>query len=317
MENIPLVLANSFRYLENMEWDDLRFFLAVARTGSLSGAAEVLRVSPSTVSRRLAQLEHALKASLFAHHQTGYILTDDGTDLLAHAEQVETSVNSLEMNIAGRDRQPEGLVKLATAENLANHVIIPALGEFRKAFPKITLEISTGIGAVSLSRREADLAVRLQRPTQGNVNIRKLGIQSFGLYGSEAYVRTRAAFENPARFDEDQFITWGEEYSHLPMAAWLERRLADKAPALITHSLYAQAIAAQNGIGLAVLPCFIGDTISGLQRLAFEGDMIEQEIWLVTHRNLAASARVKSVSEFLVKLFTQKRDLLTGNSIDK
>lgn len=313
MEGIQLVSANGFRYLESMEWDDLRFFLAVARTGSLSGASEVLRVSPSTVSRRLSQLEHALKASLFAHHQTGYILTDDGVDLLAHAEQVETSVNSLEMNIAGRDRQPEGLVKLATAENLANHVIIPALAEFRAAFPKITLEISTGIGSVSLSRREADLAVRLQRPTQGNVTIRKLGIQSFGLYGSRSYLQAREKFESPARFNEDEFIAWGEEYSHLPMAAWIERRLAGKAPSLITHSLYAQAIAAQSGIGLAVLPCFLGDTTPGLQRLAFEGDMIEQEIWLVTHRNLAASARVKSVSEFLAKLFSQKRDLLTGS----
>lgn len=298
-----------------MEWDDLRFFLAVARTGSLSGAAEVLRVSPSTVSRRLSQLEHALKVSLFAHHQTGYILTDDGTDLLAHAEQVETSVTALEMNIVGRDSQPEGLVKLATAENLANHVIIPALGKFREAFPKITLEISTGIGSVSLSRREADLAVRLQRPTRSNVNIRKLGIQGFGLYGSDAYISMRETFENPKRFDEDLFITWGEEYSHLPMAGWLERRLADTSPALITHSLYAQAIAAQNGIGLAVLPCFLGDTTKGLQRIAFEGDMIEQEIWLVTHRNLAASARVKSVSDFLVKLFTEKRTLLAGKSI--
>lgn len=305
-------MANDFLYLENMEWDDLRFFLAVARSGGLSGAAEILRVSPSTVSRRLAQLEQALSVSLFAHHQTGYILTDDGSDLLAHAEQVEASITFLEMNVAGRDMQPEGVVKLATAENLANHLIIPELGRFKELYPKITLEISTGIGSVSLSRREADLAVRLQRPNQGNVNIRKLGTQKFGLYASTQYIEKRSSFENPSRFDEDDFIVWGEEFSHLPMAAWLEKRLADRPPALITHSLYAQAIGACSGVGLAVLPCFLGDTMDGLKRVLFEGDMIEQEIWLVTHRNLAASARVKAVSDFLVELFISKRPLMEG-----
>ena len=174
-----------------MEWDDLKFFLAVARSGGLSGAAEKLRVSPSTVSRRLSNLEHALAVSLFAHHQTGYILTDDGSELLIHAEQVEASITYLEMNVAGRDQQPEGLVKLATAENLANHVIIPELGRFKQQYPKILLEISTGIGSVSLSRREADLGVRLHRPTQGNVNIRKIDTQNFGLYASDDYIQKR------------------------------------------------------------------------------------------------------------------------------
>lgn len=300
-----------------MEWDDLRYFLAVARAGSLSGAGEALRVSPSTVSRRLSQLENALQVSLFAHHQTGYILTDDGFDLLAYAEQVEASITSLEMNVVGRDRQPEGLVKLATAENLANYVIIPELDNFKTAFPKIVLEISTGISSVNLTRRDADLAVRLLRPTQGNVNIRKLGTQKFGLYASTIYLDRRKQFENPARYDEDAFIVWGEEFSHLPMAPWLERMLAGRPPALITHSLYAQAAAAKAGIGLAVLPCFLGETLPELERMPFEGDMIEQEIWLVTHRDLAASARVRAVSEFLVELFKRNRDLMTGQAVQQ
>lgn len=295
-----------------MEWDDLRFFLAVARTGSLTAAAEAMHTSPSTVSRRLLQLEQALQASLFARHQTGYVLTDDGTDLLTQAQQVEASVKSLEMTVAGRDSEPEGHVKLATAENLANHVIIPELGKFREQYPKIILEISTGVGSVNLSHREADLAVRLRRPSQGNVNIRKLGTQKFGLYASSAYLAHRSKFQDPSGFEEDSFIVWSEEFSHLPMADWLEKSLAGRPPALITHSLYAQAAAAQSGTGLAVLPCFLGDTVPGLQRLPFEGDMVEQEIWLVTHSNLAASARVRAVSNFLVELFSRKQALMRG-----
>lgn len=305
-----LCRAIHFSYMENMEWDDLRYFLAVARTGSLSAAAEKLRASPSTVSRRVSQLERALSVSLFDHHQTGYTLTDDGTDLFFQAETVELSVTDLEMKVAGRDRQPEGHVKFATAENLANYVILPEIARFKARYPGIVLEVSTGIGSVSLSRREADLAVRLSRPEQGNVNIRRIGTQRFGLYGSPDYL-SRQQREGRTDFD---YIVWGEEFAHLPMMAWLDRMLMGRPPALIAHSLYGQLVAARAGLGLAVLPCFLGDPEPGLRKVELEGDMVEQEIWLVIHRSLAGSARVRAVADFMAELFAEKRALLEGTT---
>lgn len=295
-----------------MEWDDLRYFLSVARLGSLTAASHELRVSASTVRRRLLQLEHDLEIPLFSHHQTGYLLTDDGADLLSYAESVEASVFDLELNIAGRSNSAIGQVRIATAENFANFLIIPELNEFHAKHPGIVIELSTGVGSVSLTKREADIAVRLHRPEQGNVNIRKLGVMRFGLYCSASYKPSLPGGSLEENLELCDFIVWSEDYNHLPMAQWLQRVLAGRPPALVTHSLYSQVAAARAGFGLAILPCFLGDMHPDLLRVEFEGDLVEQEIWLVIHRDLSGSLRVRVVADFLVELFAKNKARLEG-----
>ena len=295
------------------DWDDLRFFLAVARTGSLVAAAATLDVGASTVGRRLARLETALGTVLFSHHTTGYALTEQGRALLERATLVETSIGELETVAAGSASEPEGTVRLATAENLANFVIIPALPGFRERWPNIVLEIVTGVAPVNLTRREADLAVRLVRPTSGNVMLRRLGTLGYGLYGSPGYVSTRTDHPDEAPFERDDFVGWAEDFAHLPAAAWLQRRLAGRAPALATHSLYAQIVAARAGLGLALVPRAFAADDPALAGVAFDGPDLEETIWLVTHRNLAASAPVKAVSDFLVELFDTPGARLAGD----
>ncbi|WP_299592667.1 LysR family transcriptional regulator [uncultured Tateyamaria sp.] len=298
-----------------MDWNDLRFFLSVARTGSLSSAAKELNASASTVSRRIEQLEATLQIALFTRHQSGYLLTDDGNDLMEHANRVEDSVGELEMSVVGRDRQPEGLVRLATAENLANFLIIPELGPFSLRYPKITLEIVTGIERVNPSKHEADIAVRLVRPTRGNVKVQRVAVQKFGLYASKSFLELRYGdnFDrNFQRQPDDRWIVWADDFSHLPTAELVGRILAGQRPSLITHSVMAQVMAAKAGLGMAVLPCLLGDMHSDLIRLRFEGEMTEQEIWLVTQQDLVESARVKAVSGFVRELFERNRDRLYG-----
>ncbi len=283
-----------------MEWDNLRFFLAVARTGSLTAASEKLRTSTSTVSRRIEVLEEALNIKLFSHHQTGYQLTDEGKALYHNAEKVEDAMLSLEQDAMAQHTDYSGVVRVATAENIANKFITPALPEFLSRYPDIVLEIVPGIRSMNLTKREADVAIRMVRPDQGNVVVRKLGVLGYALYGSYDYFEKRSASVGDSldNFQQDRFIVFSEEFSDLPAAQWMESTLAGRPPALIISSVYGQCIAAKSGLGLALLPCILGDVEPSLKRLNLP-DPIEQSIWLVMHQNLRNSTRVRVVADFL------------------
>lgn len=291
-----------------LRWDDARVFLAITRTGSLSGAAASLGAGLATVSRQIERLEAALGLTLFSRHQNGYRLTDDGAALLERAETLEqaaeafTEGSAAQAGIAGR-------VRLATAETLANHIIIPALPKLTNQYPDLTLEVVTDVPAVNLHRRDADLAVRLVKPERGNVTIRRLGTLGFGLYASRVYAEHR---RDDARLEADRFITWCETYGHLPAARWVERALRGRAPALATTTLSAQLAAAISGVGLAVLPHFLGRQ-SDL--VCLQSDLgIDQEIWLAVHTDLAQSRRVRVVADFLASLIREaKQELETAD----
>ena len=300
-----------------MDWDDLRFFLAVARARGLTGAAAKLRSSQSTIGRRIASLEQSLGAKLFVHHQTGYFLTDEGEALLARAEQVETAVEGLETEAIGRGGGTFGTVRLATAENLATHIVIPALPRFQAEHPGIALEIATGIGSIGLSHREADLALRLARPSHGNLTIRKLGAQAYALYGAKAYVEAaaRSAPKEGGRFAGHRFILWDETLAYLPMAQWLTRVNEGGQPGLTTTSLQTQLAAVRAGLGLGVLPCFLADPEADLVRMLSPDEVLSQDIWLVMHPDLSGTARVQAVAQFLIRLIAEVRPRLEGRLI--
>ncbi len=304
-----------------MEWDHLRFFLAVARSGSLTGATQTLRTSPSTVARRVELLEQALGVTLFTHHQTGYQLTAEGQTIFHHAESVEEAVLSLERNATQQISNVGGLVRLATAENMANFFVIPALSQLTERYPQVTVEIVTGIHSINLTRRDADIALRMARPQRGKVVARKLAVLGYALYGSASYVQKRASARagtvsapSPDRnaYAADALIAFAEEYAHLPAAQWIDDALAGRRPALITSSLYNQVAAARAGLGLALLPCFLGDRDEALERVSPRIDEVTQDIWLVFHQDLRSAARVRVVADFLSDLVHNHAALLRG-----
>ncbi|MFC0227976.1 LysR family transcriptional regulator [Serratia aquatilis] len=281
-----------------MDWNDLRYFISVARTASLSGAAQALEVSPSTVARRIATLENSLGAHLFVRHATGYFLTDHGRDVLRQAEVIEESMLALAKRAAALDANTSGVVRLATAETLAVHLIMPALPRLLEQYPKLQLEIITGIGMADLQRYEADLALRLIRPQYGNLVIQKLGSMASAIYGSADYLNRHPAIaEDP--LSGRAFIIWDKAYAHLPTAQWLEKQHYDHNPALVTTSVAAQYAAVRAGIGLAVLPCFIARADNTLVEVVPVEKVFSEELWLVTHTDLRASARIRAVATFL------------------
>jgi DNA-binding transcriptional LysR family regulator len=291
-----------------LNWNDTPAFLAVARTGTLTGAAAVLGAGVATVSRRIERLEDALGVPLFARAQTGYQLTDEGAALLPRAEALEAAMDGFR-SAADAGRGVRGHVRVATAENLANPLLIPSLGPLLAAHPGLTVEVSTDVASVNLHKRDADLAVRMVRPTRGHLTVRRIGTLGFGLYGSAGYMAQRG---DGVGFEGDSYIGWADRFGDLPAAQWLARSFRDTAPTLVTSTLASQLSAAQAGLGLAVLPHFLAQD-AGLQRVPVELG-VDQDIWLVMHSDLMASQRVRVVADHLVSVIEAHGAKLRGET---
>lgn len=294
-----------------MNWDDTPVFLAVARTGTLTGAAAKLGTGVATVSRRIERLESALGVPLFARHQTGYKLTDEGEALVPRAEALEDAMRGFRAG-ATAEAQVMGHVRLATAENLANPIIIPGLTPLLDRHPGLTLEVITDVAAANLHRRDADLAVRMVRPTRGNLAVRRIGTLGFGLYGSGSYMAARSENPDDGALVNDRLIAWSERQNGLPAAQWVERALRGRAPALVTTTLSAQVAAAKAGLGLAIMPHFLGQEAE-LRRLPMELGL-DQPIWLVIHSDLSASQRVRVVADHMVETIKRNDHRLMGTT---
>lgn len=284
--------------MKNMNWDDLRYFLSVTRTGSLTGAAVELQVSQSTVSRRITALEQDLNTPLFVRHATGYFLTDQGKNVLRKVSAVEDGITALQIELADLDASATGTVRLATPESLAVNMIIPALPEFISRYPKLRLEIISGVGVSDLSRYEADIALRLVRPQSGNLVMQRLGTMNSAIYGSTQYLKQHPAPANNPILGRS-FIIWDRAYAHLPTASWLIQRGYDTNPALVTSSVAEQLAAAKSGIGLALLPAFLVANDADMVEVIPSQQVFSEDLWLITHADLRTSLRVRAVSEFI------------------
>ncbi len=292
-----------------VNWNDARAFLAVARLGTLSGAASTLGVGVATLARRIERLETTMKVPLFVRQQSGYRLTAEGEALVPKAEALEAAGNAFASGIEDGSSMT-GRVGLATAENLATRLILPALRTFRERYPGLAIDLVTDISTANLHRRDADLAIRMVKPERGNVSFRRLGTLGYGLYASADYLARRGAESEADGFDDDAFITWNERQAHLPAAQWVARILQGRVPALTTTSLHTQVVAASAGLGLAVLPHLIArDT--GL--VCLDADLgVEQDIYLVIQTDLSRAPRVRALADFLGELVIEQRDRLSG-----
>ncbi|HVK55646.1 MAG TPA: LysR family transcriptional regulator [Burkholderiales bacterium] len=290
---------------KDFDWNDLKFFLAVARHGGLSAAAASLGTSASTVSRHIATLEARLGATLFLRQQTGYLLTDDGASMHEHIMAVESAM--LAMERGGQlvvEQEIAGQVRLATTEMLASYLIAPRLPEFRARYPKLSLEMIISLTRVNLSRREADLALRMIDPTTdenaSDYIAHAVGRMDFGAYCAPRLLTGQSSDTEAWRsFD---YISWHESWADLPMAKLLSTAFPGRKPALTSNSLHTQYAAARSGVGVAMLPCFIGDHDVALQRLSPSLPVLSRELWLVYHRDLKASQRVIAVRDFVIDL---------------
>ncbi len=282
-----------------MDWNDLKFFLEVARSGSLTRAASALKASQSTVARRVSELEQDLGATLFERHQTGYFLTDEGQEILRRAESAEQGVLAVERGAASLSGTVSGTVRLATSENLATDLVIPAMPALVKRYPALCLEIVTHTATVTLGRREADLALRVVRPASGNLKLRQLGRMSYAVYASRAYLKQHRQRDGDPFAGRD-VITWDDAHSHLPAAQWMTSHATQARTVLMVSNLPMQIAAARAGLGLAIIPDFLA-TAPELVKVVPSEELFDNGLWLVMHADLSASARVRAVADFLAE----------------
>jgi len=284
-----------------MEWDDFKYFLAVARAGSLTGAARALKTSAATVGRRILALEGRLGARLFDRGQTGYALTESGEAIRAKAEEVEEAVLSVEREAFGRDLRASGKVRLATAEDIASVIVAPKLPGFRKSHPGIVLEIVASWDVVNLTRREADVAIRTIRPTQGDFVVRQIGVWNCALYVAKTYARARKLSARSNALPEIDVLTWTEEH-RFRGGDWFDKHAQNSPVVFAANSRHIQYAACKAGLGAAILPCLTADEDPDLLRLLPPERVRSVPLWLVAHRDLLRTARVRAVMDFLAEV---------------
>lgn len=277
-------------------WDDLRFVLAIARSGNLRAAAAALSVNHSTMFRRLNALEKALGSKLFERLASGYRPTDSGQRLLEAAERMETEALSLDRELTGRDTRLTGKLRVTASETLAYGVLTGEIARFRGLHPGILIELLVDNRVFDLSRREADIALRASHPTQGDLFGRKLADIRWGFYASKDYLAEHKAPRQLRDIDKHYVIGWGEPAQPTKAAAWLTGHVAMSSIGYRTSSLVNQFMAAQAGIGLALLPCYLGDD-SPLKRALPPLADLRTELWLITHRSLKDTARIRAFME--------------------
>ncbi|BCP55690.1 transcriptional regulator [Kaistia sp. 32K] len=288
-----------------MDWEDARYFAALARHGSLSAAARALAVNHATVARRVAGLEKALGARLIERRPTGYELTAAGRDALQAIAAMETAARSLARH--GEAEAPAGLVRITATPGLADAYLLPRLALFRGEHPAIDIEMIADRRLVSLARREADLALRLGRPTDSELTARQVATLGFGFYASAGWAARIAAGAEP------DLVGFDEASAHLPEAVWLSRRFPGRGLAFRTNSQLTQAGAARAGFGVALLPHFLARPDPALVAVDIEGTPPLRELWLLARRESAIPAPVRLVRDALVALFKREAALFRGN----
>ncbi|MGH8222902.1 MAG: LysR family transcriptional regulator [Woeseiaceae bacterium] len=293
-----------------MNWDDVRLFLALARHGSARGAAALLGLSHTTVARRAGQLESRLGARLFDRDVSGYRLTGAGETMMSSAVQAEEALLAAERRLQGRDDQLSGEIRLTTADIIATRLIMPDLVTFARRYPEIDLHVLMSYDVFDLGRREADIAIRFLRPGQlppEDLVGRKLATGMSCYYASRDYLGEHDPWQTGS---SARWIGWDESKRQPP---WVRSSPFPDVPAYgrLGNALL-QAEAARSGLGLTVLPCFVGDTTEGLQRIPGCRPFENFEIWLLSHPDLRDAARLRTFRRFIADAFAERRPLLTG-----
>ncbi len=294
-----------------MQWDDMRFFLAVARARTLSAAAKSLLVDPTTVGRRIDRLAGELKTTLFEVGPAGHMLTASGIELQKHAEEVERSIIAAASSITGEQSSFAGTVRLSLSEGFATWVVAKYLNSFKALHPQIKLEIVTTNGFLNPSRREADLAVMLARPIKGPLIAHKLTDYTLGLYASREYLEKFPTPETIHDLRQLDLIGYISDFIYAEELRYLTEISDDLTPTISSSSINVQRELTRAGLGVSVLPNFIG-SIDEQMIPIIQSIQIRRSFWIVVHRDLAKVARVRAVIEWLNQL-VRDPTLMQGN----
>lgn len=293
-----------------LDWDDLRFFLAVARHRTLAAAAKHLHVTQSTVSRRLASLQEGMGVRLLQRTADGYVPTLAGESIRAHVERVEAEALSVERVIAGHDVRLEGVVRVAGAQLLMGHLLAPSFAALHSIHRGILIEALPDLPGESLATQEADIAVQLRRFEHHDLTMRSIGRIAFGLYACVAYIARHGEPDLGNGCAGHQLIALLDGHDHSGQAAWLAEHAGRAQVVLRADSHETQHWAACYNGGLALLPCFRAATEPALRRIRTPASVPAAEIWLGVHRENRQVPRVRTVLDIIVETVRSRSAML-------
>jgi DNA-binding transcriptional LysR family regulator len=292
-----------------LNWDDLRHVLAVEQAGSLVAAARALKVDKATVSRRIAALEEALDARLFDRKPDGYQLTPHGKRVIAAVRDMDEAVATLVAQLAEARGDSSGLVQLSVPQFFASQILLPALADFRVKHPGIDLVVNASSTVLNVAKRDAEVGLRNVKPSQLSVTVKRVGVLGMALYGSRRYLKRRGTPASRAELAQHDLIGWDRAFTHARDLLWANECGARIPVRLNDSAVMCDAVAAD--LGIAALPCVLGDERAGLVRLEALGTSGD-EIYAVAPGELRRSGRVRAVIELLVDVWRANEARLAG-----
>jgi DNA-binding transcriptional LysR family regulator len=292
-----------------LAWDDLRLILAVAVEGTLSGAGRRLGLSHATVFRHLGEIEERLGAKLFDRGRKGYTPTAAGEEAAAAARRIESEVLDVERRFAGRDLRPSGTVRLTTTDTLLAGLLSPVLRDFRKAHGDIRVEISVSNQLFSLTRREADVAIRPSPSPPETLVGRRVGTIAQAIYGhGDLCTVDGGAIDIHA----EEWIGPDEGMAYTSLERWMADQGLEARCRYRVDTLFGMFAAVRDGAGLAVLPCYLADSDKRLVRIGGTIPSLATDLWLLTHPDLRKTARIRALLDFIADAMKSHRAQLAG-----
>ena len=285
--------------MAGFDWNDLKSFLAVARSGRLTVAAARLGLDHTTLSRRVAALEHGLKARLFDRSPSGYTLTEQGLRLMPIAEEMERLALGAEEMVGGSAANVSGTVRIGSPEGFGSYFLAPRIAALNERFPQLTPQLVAAPAVFSLARREADVVVSVSRPPAGRLTVSRLIDYDLALYAAPSYLSANPPIESAAGLCRHRFVSYIGDLLHFPELDFLQHVAPECATSVESSNLVAQLRATLAGAGLCVLPAFLARGEPGLVRVLADEVSLTRSLWLIVHQDLGELARVKAVVRFV------------------
>jgi len=281
--------------MKAMNWDDIRYFLAVVEGGSLSAAARSLAVEHSTVGRRVDMLEQQLGVRLFERLPRSWQLTEEGKALVEPARRISDGAQGF-LRVVNATSSMAGRVRISVPPLLGSHILARHLNTLRRQLPLVKLEIVGDLQDTDLHRGEADIALRMRRPDKPDLATRPLAKIEFGLYAGREYLQTR-------RREHWEYVGYEQSMQTAPQQQWLESQVESRSIVFRSNDLHMLANAIVHGVGVGVLPLFFGQSLPQLQLLSEPACPVVRDLWLVVHPDVRRSPRVRAVADAIIQLF--------------
>ncbi len=296
-----------------IDWSDLRFVLAVAREGSALRAAQALGVNQTTVMRRITQLEAVIGGTIFERRQSGYHPTPLGVRMTAVAERIEHEVKGLETAISAEQRQLSGRVRLTTSEALASQLVAPFLSDFRKQHSGILVELFADDRRFDLARGDADIALRTgSRPDGAGIVARRLPNVAWSVYCSRSYAEEHGAPNSVEALNGHPILDIDGALAGRPAPLFLMRAAPNSKVSARSNSLGNLVSALKAGLGIAMLPCLVGDADAELLRCLPPVEELDSEMWLIVREEVRSARHVRAFADFLAARIQTMRGQLAG-----